>query len=728
MTWLQRLAVIGGCLTLLQACRDDRLRGTTSALRFDPATVTFDASWLGGPAPEAQVTVVNDGPRTLPVTWSGLDAPFAGALPEALVPGATRFPVHLAPTATGTFTATLTVQSDGVTPALGTLVATVNATPVCTPSSPCVTAHFDPVRGACVEDVVADGTGCDPGTRCLQNARCEAGRCVGDATVCEDGNACTIDVCYPKTGCEFLPAPPCPGDGLCQQGVCDPASGCGLQPREDGSACGGSTGSCTAVDVCIAGSCVTRDPPDGYVCAEASPCQGEGRCANDVCVRSQPVALTLRPSWTFDAMNEADPDAGYYGLHDFVLESSGAMTLSGFFTTPSHLRANTEAATWLTEGARRCILWGQRYVCADYPGTPSGQISGIELSTGATQWTFSIRDAAPQFLPLVSTIFLARIVVQSADRLAAVYEAYPASEAGGATQCRRYFLAVIDASGNLVQAQQVSDPLLEQCNHPHPYGVAADAQGNLFIAFSPTVSDQAPLVPDTTTLIMSWSRDGVFRWKHLNEGMRGGELAVARGLLYAEYTDSVVEAVNGTPAFTVASLLGRAVVSESRLIPAPHEGGTRLVGYEAGTNTPRWTAVLPGASTFWSDQLRLASWLTSKGPRTVALTWVQDASLGLRASYRLTGFDVFDGSEAFSCPVEVNDRTPPQLFEVAVGSLGVMGGALDLATGLPGCNKCDPPLAYGAGFFSSLPTPLLRPASEPWVGTFGGPGHDHREN
>lgn len=721
--WLTLLTCVA-----LAGCSEDQLSGSQSSLRFDPANVTVPAAWADGQRHPFTVTVVNEGRRTLDVTWAALPRPFEGELPAQLAPGENAVPLFLVATTPGSAAAVLHVEAEGVTPAEATVLALVKETPACVSDNPCVTTRFDFTREACVEENVADDTACDPGTLCLLNTSCHGGRCTGEARVCEDGNACTIDVCYPKTGCEFLPAPPCPGDGVCQVGVCDPQTGCGLAPREDGSTCGGLTTSCTEVDVCIAGQCVSRDPPDGYVCAEANPCLPEGRCLNDVCVRARTTTTPLRPTWSYDALHEGE-DAGVEFLHDFVLEPDGQLSLSGFFGTGPVLRANGPAPLAM-DGmlTRRCILWGQRYVCADAPIEPSGQISVFNLGTGQPVWTFGIRDAAPQFLPLVANIFLARIVVQSSDRLAAVYEAYPASAASGSTDCRRYFLAVIDAQGNLVQAQAVEDPLLDVCNHPHPYGVAADAQGNLFISFSPTVSNQAPLVPDDTTLIMSWSRDGIFRWKHVNQGLRGGELAVARGLLYAEYTDTVVEAVSGAPAFTVHGLLGRAVVSDARLIPAPHEGGTTLTGYEAGTSTPRWSTTLPGTSTFWSDQLRLASWRTSKGARTVALTWVLDGLTGLQPSYQLYGFDVFDGSIAFACPVDVPDRTPPQLFEVASGSLAMMNGALDSSTLLPGCNKCDPPLAYTSGWFHSLPTPLLSPAAEPWVGTFGGAGHDHHED
>jgi hypothetical protein len=279
----------------------------------------------------------------------------------------------------------------------------------------------------------------------------------------------------------------------------------------------------------------------------------------------------------------------------------------------------------------------------------------------------------------------------------------------------------------LIQAQRLVDPLLDQCNHPHPYGVAADALGNLFIAFSPTVSPNAPLVPANTTLLMSYSRDGVFRWKRLNPGLTGGELAVARGLLYPENSSVVHDATTGGARLALPGLLGRTVVSQARVIPAPAAGDRVLWGYEAGSLQSRWSSRLPGDYVFWSDQLRLARWQTSRGPRTVALTFLFNPTDRLSDTTALHGIDVQDGHVAFTCPLELPGRTPPQLLEVANGSIAVMNSALD-GDNNPACGKCDPPYAGSAAAFFSIPTPTLSVAQEPWVGTFGGAGHDHQEN
>ena len=701
----------------LAACRDSGVKPVESRLRFSKELIAFDPGFADGRLRTATVEVINEGKSPLPITLSSLDQPFGvTAAPETLPPGAATLELTFRPTLAGHFERTLTVSSPGVMSANELIIeGSAREIPPCEPSNSCVTAAFDVDTTTCVETPKPNGIVCDPRSVCVTAATCQEGRCIGTERRCDDGNKCTVDVCNATNGCEFLPAPPCPGDGLCRVGVCDPDQGCGLANARDGLSCG-QRQDCQHAEVCIEGECVVRDPPEGFICAEASPCQGAGHCEADACVR--PAATTLNPSWTFDST--VATDAGAIAQHDLLLEESGQVTLSSFFASRPVIRANAAAIPLPSGSARRCIFWSGRLVCADYPSDASGRVSAVDPSTGLIDWSFDVKLALPALAARTQQMFLARLVEQGSDRLAAVFEAYPKNPLNQSTQCRAYFLVVLDARGQLISGQQVTDPLLEACNHPHPYGVAADSVGNLFLAFSPTTSMSAPLKPGRPTLLMSFTHDGVFRWKRTDSTMVGGELAVARGLLYPENSTQGVEAATGTPSFTLGHPLGRAVVAGARLITSPLVGAQTIDAYEAGQSTLKWTHTTSPQAAFVSEQLRLASWATSQGTQTVALTFVA-LSDGSRA---LHAINVRDGSEAFTCAV--NQAGAPQLFEVANGSIAIMEGAVD-ADGAPACSKCDPPFAGSAARFHTVSVPGISVSHEPWVGTFGGAGHDHRE-
>ena len=719
-------AALGVMLLASTSCKkSDALALTSQAIRFSPTLLAFGNLYVGQTPVEKTFSVINEGRSTVTdVNWEGMAPPLTAELPTKLPAGETAVAVQFSPVATGKITFAISVA--GMQEPL-TVTANGMAVPTCTPSADCLRSKFDVELGTCVESQLADGVACDTKSVCIVNGQCVSGRCIGEEKTCSDGDACTVDVCTPTTGCEFLPRPPCPGDGECLVGVCNPETGCDMAPADDGTTCG-SIQTCKSAQVCVTGQCVLRNPPEGYLCAEASPCQGQGRCLNDLCVRSGPQN-PLTASWSFDgrAVAEADGGTRETQLHDFVLEPSGAMTLSGFFQSAAWLRANTPGGHAALDGpSRRCILWNGRVVCADYPAAPNGRVTAMDVATGEKMWTFDIRAARPDFVDVTSQIFLARLVVQAGDRLAAIFEAYPKRlppNTPTGSQCRSYFLVVMNAQGQLVMSSPLIDPLLAACNHPHPYGAVSDAVGNLFLAFSPTVSAQAPLKPGRPTLMLSYTRDGIFRWKVTDPSMEGGELAVARGLLYPENGSVVRTAATGAEAFAVPQTLGRIVVADSRFIPAPIAGQQSLKGFEAGKPSLSWAHQLQPSARFWSDQLRLATWATSQGPETVALAFIRDETT-LESSLR--AIRVHDGSEAFTCPLAQPMRTPPQLFEIANGSMGVMEGALDPA-GQPGCGKCDPPFAGSAAAFHSFKLEGISVPKAPWVGTFGGAGHDHRE-
>lgn len=706
-------------LVALSACRDEPpLQGATARLRVSQEAVAFPFSYPDL-AREVEIRVVNAGRASLDVTWGPLEAPFSAEGLPARVQAGDEVPVRLrfTPRATGTFSATLTGTSPGGGTVTVALTGEARPVPSCPQPTVCHTAVFDVSQERCVESELPDGTACDPGNACLSGATCTQGRCKGTERVCDDGNACTTDVCHPLDGCTSVPAPPCPGDGKCQVGTCDPKTGCGLTAAPDGTFCGTARG-CDDADVCVDGACERRNLPDGWVCASASPCQGEGHCRGSVCER--PAAVALTPDWTYDAEPPGED------LHDVLVGPEGDITLVGFFAQAVLDAAGDRPVRAPTAG-RRCMLWNDRLLCMDLPA--SGQVSLLDRATGSPRWTFDLARARPDYAALSSTLFMARLAVMQPDRLAALFEAYPAGQDRNSL-CRRYFLVVLDAFGNMVSAQELSDPLLSECNHPHPFGVASDAAGDLYVSFAQTVNQGAPLRPGAPTLLMAFSQDGVPRWRK-TEAFTAGELAVVNGLLLNEHGTQALRTLDGAAVGAQAfpSELGRPVVTSEVLVPAPvaraRGGGVtawELDGYRLSTLGATWKYLAPPEVGFISRELRLATWPGAPGlpPDTVVLGF---ARTGVDSAV-LLGVNARDGSEAFQCPLAyppANRGTWEILMELGPDSLVLVDGVTT-------CGDCDPPFAYSRARFQRFRMPGLKPAAEPWPGTFGGPGHSHHEN
>ncbi|RUO93583.1 hypothetical protein D7Y11_08910 [Corallococcus sp. AB018] len=271
------LALVGGC-----RCGDDpNVGGASASFRSQVEVVDFGRV-LEGTQVRRSLTLVATGRAGVTVD-AVTDAPFFVVVSQIVVAGS------------GTGTVDI-LFSAGSTPVEGELVLTAGRTTAkvkltgvgvrplaCIPRSECHDSRFDLDSGLCIESPQADGASCIPSSRCQENGRCQAGVCAGQPRTCNDDNPCTVDSCSPTQGCVTANvACPVPSNP-CKVGVCDRNSGCKEVDVADFSPCGAV--SCKAARVCLGGTCRSVTPPDGFVCAPATPCQDEGKCSAGECMR-----------------------------------------------------------------------------------------------------------------------------------------------------------------------------------------------------------------------------------------------------------------------------------------------------------------------------------------------------------------------------------------------------------------------------------------------------------
>jgi cysteine-rich repeat protein len=180
---------------------------------------------------------------------------------------------------------------------------------------------------ACTEDVCQGAAGCEfvalDGNECLDGNPCTAadkcvqGVCLGDPVICEDGNVCTDDICTPAGGCDHV-------NNIVP---CDDGNACTLKDECDGGVCSGVGVPC---DCKVNEDCAALE--DGDVCNGTLVCNTAKlpfQCAVDpatviACPDPEgPDAPCLKPA--------CDPVTGACGTapyHDgFPCEDGDACTL-----------------------------------------------------------------------------------------------------------------------------------------------------------------------------------------------------------------------------------------------------------------------------------------------------------------------------------------------------------------------------------------------------------------
>ncbi len=154
----------------------------------------------------------------------------------------------------------------------------------CEDGNPCTRNSCNPTAG-CVADPIE--AVCNDENPCTVGDRCHAGTCAGTPRVCNDANLCTDDACDPAVGCVATPnAAPCDDNNVCTSGdTC--ANGACESGAYDASHC--NDGDACTDDLCVpAVGCVHRF--NRAPCETGDPCLSGDRCANGVCIEGNEPA------------------------------------------------------------------------------------------------------------------------------------------------------------------------------------------------------------------------------------------------------------------------------------------------------------------------------------------------------------------------------------------------------------------------------------------------------
>lgn len=375
-------------LLVLSACGDRLVVPTGSAelslpeaVRFPPTAISFSR--------QQRVVLTNRAraPRTVTLSTT---APFSVEGAELLVPGGAdvELSITFSPVAAGAVEGALLVD-DVAVPLEGTGVEA----PACAAPGVCETVRFDADALTCVREPKPDGTACEDLLQCVEGGACQRGVCLGRAARCDDGNACTTDACAVGTGCQHSTVECAAPTNPCLAPRCDPRLGCTTSPVQDGTPCGAV--SCELANVCLAGACRAVVPPEGFTCAPASACRGEGQCRNKACVT--PAERELLPRWTYTSN---DGDFRFEGVTD--AQGHWYWVECGAGAAPNGHRCNAVSRT--AEGLERFrtpvngpgvlhgttrhtqLLADGRFVFV----TNEATLAAIDAATGALLWQRSL--------------------------------------------------------------------------------------------------------------------------------------------------------------------------------------------------------------------------------------------------------------------------------------------------------------------------------------------------
>ncbi len=167
----------------------------------------------------------------------------------------------------------------------------------CNDDNPCTDDACDPDLGKCT-NLPGSATLCDDGNVCTVGDACKAGNCKsGPVKSCDDVNPCTTDSCDSKVDCTHVG----------QSGVaCDDNNVCTLVDTCNGAVCLGKAKVCDDGNVCTSDGCDPKtgcntQPASGSPCDDGNVCNKPDVCKNGACSPGPTVSCDDQNTCTTDS-------------------------------------------------------------------------------------------------------------------------------------------------------------------------------------------------------------------------------------------------------------------------------------------------------------------------------------------------------------------------------------------------------------------------------------------
>lgn len=342
---------LGGC----QACDEPGLRVVEPRLEIDPPSLDLGDVPLEVRA-QGTLTLRSTGEATLRIEDIRLEGEPEGfglsRVPEGSIPPGLSevLVVTFQSQRLGPFEATVVVTSDDPARPVREVRLTARAVepPPCDDGNVCTADAFDPSQNGCVH-TFSDGVACEPADRCIVDAVCSEGVCLGRPRLCDDDNPCTRDFCRQIDGeCLFLEETDLCDDGNpCTADSCGP-QGCMHEPVPSGVACDDGD-LCTVDDACFSGRCTGAGLADGSPCDDQNSCTEGDTCRAGVCSGRSIVELASEGEVLFQIPLAAWEERAFLHRREVSLGDSGT------FYGLDHLnRPNNQGLIHVVVALRQC--------------------------------------------------------------------------------------------------------------------------------------------------------------------------------------------------------------------------------------------------------------------------------------------------------------------------------------------------------------------------------------